>query len=225
MTPFLAAALIAAWSAASGAAAQLPHPEGRVLATSPPSAADPRLTLVSPRAAGGQLRALSEEIRTAYDAGQLSGAQADRLLRTAEDIQITAEADRDANGVPTPVEQAQLQQRIDRLSMAFQAQRSAASRASTRIVPPASQIWTLPDRERWMSERIERGAEGELLSGAEVQRGEGELAAIRSEQAVLVRRDGGALTPEDRRYLANRIDLLNDTLQWTGRNPPPPWAG
>jgi hypothetical protein len=87
-----------------------------------------------------------------------------------------------------------------------------------------SEAWPLDRREDWLASRIDRAMDHGRLSGNEEQRGRSELDAIRSEQARLVARDGGALTETDRSYLAHRIDELNGTLRWTGENPPPPWV-
>jgi hypothetical protein len=89
---------------------------------------------------------------------------------------------------------------------------------------PSSDVWPLDRREDWLARRMDRAMDHGALSGNEEQRGRSELDAIRSEQARLVARDGGALTEADRSYLAHRIDELNGTLRWTGENPPPPWV-
>ena len=83
--------------------------------------------------------------------------------------------------------------------------------------------WSLERREDWLAGRIERASDRGVLSGNEEQRGREELRAIRAEQARLVDRDGGRLSPEDHSYIARRIDQLNATLRWEGRNPPAPW--
>jgi hypothetical protein len=84
--------------------------------------------------------------------------------------------------------------------------------------------WSLHRREDWLQARIDRAADRGWLSGNEISRGRTELQAIKSEQASLMSRDGGALSPTDRRYLAQRINELNATLRWQGENPPPPWS-
>ncbi len=84
--------------------------------------------------------------------------------------------------------------------------------------------WSLDRREAWLQARIDRGSDSGRLSGNEEERGRAELEAIRAEQAKLRDRDGGRLSPEDRTYLASRIDGLNRTLRWQGENPPPPWS-
>jgi hypothetical protein len=89
---------------------------------------------------------------------------------------------------------------------------------------PGSAHWSLHRREEWLQGRIDRATDRGWLSGNEISRGRTELQAIRSEQASLLARDGGALSPTDRRYLAQRINELNATLRWQGENPPPPWS-
>ncbi len=84
--------------------------------------------------------------------------------------------------------------------------------------------WSLGRREAWLEARIDRGSERGRLSGNEEQRGRAELESIRTEEAKLRDRDGGRLSPEDRTYVANRIDGLYRTLRWQGDNPPPPWS-
>ena len=85
--------------------------------------------------------------------------------------------------------------------------------------------WSLDQREQWLQDRIDRGIDKGWISGREAERGRQELGAIRTQQATLLARDGGALSPEDHSYLVHRIDELNQTLKWSGRNPPPPWMG
>jgi hypothetical protein len=84
--------------------------------------------------------------------------------------------------------------------------------------------WSLDRREEWLHAHIDRASERGRLSGNEEERGRGELEAIRAEEAKLRDRDGGRLSPEDRTYVANRIDNLARTLRWQGENPPPPWS-
>ncbi len=84
--------------------------------------------------------------------------------------------------------------------------------------------WSLQRREAWLQTRIDRSSERGGLSGNEEERGRAELQSIRAEEAKLRDRDGGRLSPEDRTYVASRIDGLNRTLRWQGDNPPPPWA-
>ena len=84
--------------------------------------------------------------------------------------------------------------------------------------------WPLERRIDWLARRIDRAADAGWLSGNEIARGQSELNAIRREEDRLRDRDGGQLSPEDRTYLAQRINELNRTLRWSGDNPPPPWA-
>jgi hypothetical protein len=84
--------------------------------------------------------------------------------------------------------------------------------------------WPLDRRIDWLSRRIDRASEAGWLSGNEIGRGQTELEAIKREEARLLDRDGGQLSPEDRTYLIRRVDELNRTLRWSGDNPPPPWA-
>lgn len=83
--------------------------------------------------------------------------------------------------------------------------------------------WPLDERIGWLAARIDAGAHDGFLSGNEIHRGHDEIAAIRAEEDRLRQRDGGQLSPEDRSYLLHRVDELNQTLRWTGHNPPPPW--
>jgi hypothetical protein len=84
--------------------------------------------------------------------------------------------------------------------------------------------WSLDRREQWLEGRIERASDHGALSGNEERRGRTELDAIRGEQARLRARDGDQLSAADHSYIAHRIDELNGTLRWEGRNPPPPWS-
>ena len=88
---------------------------------------------------------------------------------------------------------------------------------------PASVNWSLIQREQWMEDRIQNSAARGWLSGNEIGRGQSEMRSIRSEHLRLKARDGGALSPADRLYIAQRINELNATLQWQGDNPTPPW--
>ena len=85
--------------------------------------------------------------------------------------------------------------------------------------------WPLARRIDWLARRIDRASDAGWLSGNEIGRGQAELQAIQREEARLVDRDGGQLSPEDRTYLFRRVDELNGTLRWSGENPPPPWMG
>lgn len=84
--------------------------------------------------------------------------------------------------------------------------------------------WPFERRIDWLAQRIDHASDKGWLSGNEIGRGKAELSAIQHEAARLRERDGGQLSPEDRTYLYQRVDELNRTLKWSGRNPPPPWA-
>ena len=188
----------------------------------------------------GQLDALKARVKGGFEAGNLSHSETDRLYREIDRIRAVANSDRDSNGKLREHDRVDLQGRIDGLSRSIQWKNAEAGApapmAMAEAAPPppppeaapvpepAHRDWTLDEREQWLQGRIDRGVDEHRLSGHEVVRGQGELQAIRKEQASLTERDGGALSPEDRTYLVGRLDQLNQTLKWEGRNPPPPWA-
>ena len=180
---------------------------------------------------GGQLDTLRARVKTGFDQGDLSQPETDRLYRGIDRIRAVAQSDRDSNGQLREHDRIDVQARIDDLnrSIAWKSAEAAPPPAPmTNDIAPAPErtdvAWSLDQREQWLQGRIDRGVDEHRLSGHEVTRGQTELQAIRSEQSSLKARDGGALSPEDRTYLVGRLDQLNQTLRWEGRNPPPPWA-
>jgi hypothetical protein len=204
--------------------------------TPPPTAAMPGHDI------RGQLDSLRQRVQSGFQQGQLSREETDRLYNEIDRIRAVADSDRDASGQLTEHARSDLQGRIDGLSRSIHWQRAEGGAAltppgymgaaHTTTARPSSYAaaaptsgWSLDQREQWLQDRIARGIDNGGLSGQEAARGQQELGAIRSEQAQLSDRDGGALSPEDRSYLVHRIDELNQTLRWSGRNPPPPWMG
>jgi len=104
------------------------------------------------------------------------------------------------------------------------AQDEAPATHETGPSPAPGSQWPFERRIDWLAQRIDHAADKGWLSGNEIGRGKAELNAIQREAARLRDRDGGQLTPEDRTYIYQRVDELNRTLKWSGRNPPPPWA-
>ena len=183
---------------------------------------------------GGQLDTLRARVKTGFEQGDISQHETDRLYRGIDRIRAVAQSDRDASGVLREHDRIDVQARIDDLNRSI-AWRSAEAAPASEAMPVAVAMpvasmsvanpgWSLDQREQWLQGRIDRGVNDHRLSGHEVTRGQTELHAIRNEQASLVARDGGALSPEDRTYLVGRLDQLNQTLRWEGRNPPPPWS-
>jgi hypothetical protein len=184
----------------------------------------------------GQLDALRQRVKTGFDQGQLSHSETDRLYREIDRIGAVEQSDRLSDGNLRDHDRTDLQARIDGLSRSIHWQRAEGGVAPVAVAetvpppepvaapPPADGVWSLDQRENWLQGRIDRGVDDHRLSGKEAERGQSELYAIRTEEARLLERDGGALSPEDRSYLVNRLDQLNQTLRWEGRNPPPPWA-
>ena len=221
---FAAAAAACLTFAAPGLGQAQPYP-----ATTPTTDAMPGHDI------SGQLDALRARVKGGFEAGNLSHGETDRLYREIDRIRAVAQSDRDESGKLREHDRVDLQGRIDSLSRSIQWKNAAAGApapmAMSEAPPPpppeaapANIVWTLDQREQWLQGRIDRGVDDHRLSGHEVIRGQGELQAIRKEQASLTERDGGALSPEDRTYLVGRLDQLNQTLRWEGRNPPPPWA-
>jgi hypothetical protein len=179
---------------------------------------------------GGQLDTLKARIETGFDRGDISQYETDRLYREIDRIRAVAQSDRDAHGTLRDHDRTDLQARIDDLNRSIAWRSAQASPPQAMETAPAPEpttaaiAWSLDQREQWLQGRIDRGVDDHRLSGREVMRGQTELAAIRKEQASLTERDGGALSPEDRTYLIGRLDQLNQTLRWSGRNPPPPWG-
>jgi hypothetical protein len=182
---------------------------------------------------GGQLDALRARVQDGFQQGQLSREETDRLYREIDRIQAVEKSDRTSDGQLRPHDRTNLQGRIDDLTRSIQWRRAdgASPPPPTDAPPPPppeptanAGDWTLDHREQWLQDRIDHGVARGSLDGREVARGQQELGAIRTEQARLTERDGGALSPEDRSYLQSRIDQLNQTLRWSGRNPPPPWS-
>jgi hypothetical protein len=179
----------------------------------------------------GQLDALRARIQEGFQRGQLSREETDRLYREIDRIHAVEKSDRTSDGQLRPHDRTNLQGRIDDLTQSIQWRRASGGAppppmdAAPAPEPAATAgDWTLDHREQWLQDRIDHGVARGSLDGREVARGQQELGAIRTEQARLTERDGGALSPEDRSYLQSRIDQLNQTLRWSGRNPPPPWT-
>jgi hypothetical protein len=180
----------------------------------------------------GQLDALRQRVKDGFDQGQLSQHETDRLYREIDRIGAVEHSDRNSDAQLREHDRMDLQGRIDNLSRSIHWQRAeggAPPPMPTAPPPepmpaPANVAWTLDQRENWLQGRIDHGAGDHRLSGQEVARGQQELGAIRAEQNRLLAQDGGSLSEPDRSYLIHRIDELNQTLRWEGRNPPPPWA-
>lgn len=172
-----------------------------------------------PTAPGGvreQLDQLSARVDRGLREGQLSQKAADEARRRINDIAAQASTDRERDGGKlTEADRFDITAQINRLGSEIHWQRTEAT------ATPAD--WSLERREQWMESRIQRAMSDGRLSGAENERAQAELGAIRDEQARLLARDGGALSDPDSTYLANRIDELNRTLHWTGPNMPTPW--
>jgi hypothetical protein len=188
-----------------------------------------------------QLDALRDRVKTGFDQGQLSQHETDRLYREIDRIGAVEHSDRNSDGQLREHDRMDLQGRIDNLSRSIQWKRADGGGGAapvavmvTQAPPPppvavavvetTSGPWTLAQREDWLQGRIDRAVDEHRLSGNEVARGETELRAIRAQQARLLAQDGGMLSEPDRSYLVHRIDELNQTLRWEGRNPPPPWS-
>jgi hypothetical protein len=176
----------------------------------------------------GQIDALRQRVKDGFDQGQLSKQETDRLYREIDRINAVAVSDRGPDGALSDHDRTDLQGRLDGVSRSIHWERAEAGPSPAPALEPTpaptNVAWSLDQREDWLQGRIDRGVDDHRLSGREVARGQQELQAIRAEQARLVARDGGALSPEDRSYLVSRLDQLNQTLRWEGRNPPPPWA-
>ncbi|MGH6956400.1 MAG: hypothetical protein ACREEW_07010 [Caulobacteraceae bacterium] len=65
-----------------------------------------------------------------------------------------------------------------------------------------------------MQDRLSAAADDGRISRREVYRDNRELDFIRSEEARLRDQDGGYLRPEDRQYLQQRLDSLDQRLDW-----------
>ena len=197
----------------------------------PPTA--PTTDALPGRDIGGQLDALRARVQNGFQQGQLSRGETDRLYREIDRIHAVEKSDRTSDGQLRPHDRTTLQSRIDDLTRSIQWRRAdgAPPPPPMEAAPPPPEPaayagdWTLDHREQWLQDRIDHGVERGSLDGREVAHGQQELSAIRTEQARLTERDGGALSPADRSYLQSRIDQLNQTLRWSGRNPPPPWTG
>ena len=182
----------------------------------------------------GQLDALRSRVKTGFDQGQLSKHETDRLYHEIDRIGAVANSDRRPDGSLSDHDRSDLQGRIDGVSRSIHWERAEAAppppppEAAPPPPPPIAQAdaaaWTLDQREDWLQARIDRGVDEHRLSGNEASRGQQELRAIRAQEAHLLAQDGGALSDADHSYLAHRLDELNQTLRWEGRNPPPPWA-
>ena len=183
----------------------------------------------------GQLDALRQRVKAGFDQGQLSQGETDRLYREIDRIGAVEHSDRSSDGQLREHDRMDLQGRIDGLSRSIHWRRADGgapppmpmpqAQPPEPMPPPANVGWTLDQRENWLQGRIDHGIDDHRLSGQEVARGQQELVAIRSQQARLLEQDGGMLSQPDRSYLIHRIDELNQTLRWEGRNPPPPWSG
>jgi hypothetical protein len=190
-----------------------------------------------PAAAGqdihAQLDALRDRVKTGFDQGQLSQHETDRLYRELDRIGAIEHSDRTSDGHLREHDRMDLQGRIDNLSRSIHWRRAEGGPpppSMPMVSPPPAPMpgpvaWTLDQRENWLQGRIDHGIDEHRLSGHEVARGQQELGAIRAQQARLLHQDGGALSAPDHSYLVNRLNELNQTLRWQGRNPPPPWAG
>ena len=187
----------------------------------------------------GQLQALRDRVKTGFDQGELSRSETDRLYRSIDRIRAVERSDRQSDGQLRDHDRTDLQGRIDTVSRSIHWRRAEGGAPAPVAVPvavavvetvpaappppPAPLAWTLDQREDWLQGRIDRGVNDHHLSGHEATRGQGELHAIRVEQAQLTARDGGALSQTDHSYLADRLNQLNQTLKWEGRNPAAPW--
>jgi len=85
--------------------------------------------------------------------------------------------------------------------------------------PPREGFWAgapMGVRERidFMQDRINRTAQGGWLAPREIDRLNGELNFIRSEDQRLHEQDGGPLRIEDRDYLQAHLDHLAQELHW-----------
>jgi hypothetical protein len=186
---------------------------------------------------GAQIDALRNRVKSGFDQGQLSRHETERLYGEIDKIRAVAQSDRNSSGELSDHDRMDIQARLDRVSRSIHWERAEAAPPSTppdAVAPPPAEdpappaaptmAWTLEQREDWLAARIDHGADEHHLSGQEVARGQQELNAIRAQQAHLLERDGGALSETDRSYLLHRLDELNQTLRWEGRNPAPPWA-
>ena len=182
--------------------------------------AEPVSPSIGPSAQNGireRLDQLGDRVDRGLRQGQLSPREADETRRRIDDISAQASTDRERDGGRlTEAHRFDILAQIDRLGGEIRWQRKEATAAPID--------WSLERREQWMEARIQRAMEDGRLSGNENERGQAELGAIRSEQARLLERDGGALSEPDSAYLANRIDELNRTLHWAGPNTAPPWS-
>jgi len=182
-----------------------------------------------------QLDSLRMRVKDGFDQGQLSQGETERLYREIDRIRAVAHSDMSGGGHLNDHDRTELQARIDDLSRSIHWKKAeggppmAAAAPpppmpdAAPMPPPAPMAWTLDQREQWLADRINHGLDDHHLSGREVQRGLQELSAIRAEQAHMTERDGGALSETDHSYLAHRLDELNTTLKWEGKNPMAPW--
>ena len=88
---------------------------------------------------------------------------------------------------------------------------------------PAPGEWTLERRESWLQERLDRAASNGDLTAHDAGRAQKDLEKIMSLQDKMIRDDGGALRPSDRRELEGRLDQLDGTLRWARNEDAPPW--
>jgi hypothetical protein len=106
-----------------------------------------------------------------------------------------------------------------------------ASTAASVAVPALAQGGRgvqLRARADALEQRIRRGMADGSLDRREADRVLGELAAIRRQEADLLARDRGYLTPGDRMLVATRLDNLERNIRWLRTNdrvaPPPAFA-
>ena len=114
----------------------------------------------------------------------------------------------------------QIQRRIDELGRSIHWMRETGR---PPLPGPRPGSFSLEQREDWLQQRIERGRADATLDRRTAWRAEHMLSDIRRDQARLMRRDRGVLTPRHRDFIEQRLNRLRDTVRSARDAERAPW--
>ena len=216
MKPILAALLCASALGAAGA----------------PVLAQPARAVTPATVPGRDFR---EQLQTLQD--RLDAGVRDRTIDRIEFDRATRELTRIRDDIRTrwsdgrmdERDRMELQRRIDDLARSIH-----WARVSDRMdrdhgdrdhlgPPPGPSGFSLEQRENWLQQRIERGRTDGTLDRRRAWQATRMLSDIRRDEARLMRRDRGVLTPRDRQFVESRLDRLRDMVRSARDADRAPW--
>ena len=171
----------------------------------------------------GDFRSQLQTLQDRLDAGvrerTIDRIEFDRATRELTRIRDDMRA-RWSDGRMDERDRMEVQHRIDDLARSIHWARETGR---PPIPGPGPGGFSLQQREDWLQQRIERGRADGTLDRRTAWQATRMLSDIRRDEARLMRRDRGVLTPRDRQFVESRLDRLRDMVRSARDADRAPW--